>query len=294
MTYPIKNVAVIGATGMIGLPVTRALVEAGFGVTALVRKPDGARAKLPAGVKVLAADVEDEKSLAAAFQGMDAVYVSLSMTPDQTRKDFWTESEGMKAVVSACRTARAPRVAYLSSLMQKNSPMDWWAFQMKRQAVEAVHRSGLDYTIFYPANFMESLPFRMRQGKRIAVAGRPQEGSYWIAAKDYAAQVAAALRRAEAGTNQEYTVQGPEKFKADEAAETFVGNYKAETLSVARAPLALFKLLGLFSPTMDYVRHISEALNTTPEPFAADATWAELGHPQTTLAAFARAAQPAG
>lgn len=288
MSYPIRNLAVIGATGMLGLPVTRALADAGFKVTALVRKPADARAKLPPGVKVVAADVKDEKSLTNALSGMDAVYVSLSITNDQTSKDFWIESEGMKAIVSACRTAKVARVAYLSSVMQKNSRMDWWVLQMKRQAVETLHRSGLDYSIFYPANFMESLPFRMRQGKRIAIAGRPQEGSYWIAAKDYAAQVAAALRRAEAGVNQEYTIQGPEKFKADEAAKTFVENYKAEKLSVARAPLALFKLLGLFSPSMSYVRHISEALNTTPEPFAADATWADLGKPATTLAQFAR------
>lgn len=292
MTYPINKVAVIGATGMLGLPVTRALLEAGFEVTALVRKPADARTKMPVGVQVLAADVEDERTLTAAFSGMDAVYVSLSITPDQTRKDFWIESEGMKAIVSACRAAGVPRVAYLSSIMQKNSPMDWWVLRMKRQAIEIIHRSGLDYSIFYPANFMESLPFRMRQGKRIAVAGRPQEGSYWIAARDYAAQVAAALRRAEAGVNQEYTVQGPEEFRADQAAKVFVENYGAEKLSVARAPLALFKLLGLFSPAMDYVRHISEALNTTPEPFGAGATWAELGRPQTTLASFARAAKP--
>lgn len=288
MSYPISNVAVIGATGMLGLPVTRALADAGFEVTALVRKPADARAKLQAGIKVVAADVQDEKTLTATLSGMDAVYVSLSMTPDQTRKDFWIESEGMKAIVSTCRAAKVPRVAYLSSMMQKNSRMDWWVIEMKRQAVETLHRSDLDYSIFYPANFMESLPFQMRQGNRIAIAGRPLEGSHWIAAKDYAAQVAAALRRAEAGVNQDYTIQGPEKFKADEAAKTFVENYKAEKLSVARAPLALFKLLGLFSPSMSYVRHISEALNTTSEPFAADATWADLGKPATTLAQFSR------
>lgn len=282
----------IGATGMLGLPVTRALADAGFAVTALVRRPEEARAKLPAGVRVLAADVEDARALATALSGMDAVYVSLWMRPDQTRKEYWVESEGMKAIVSACRAAGVPRVAYLSSLMQKNSPMQWWVLRMKRQAIDVLRRGGLDYTIFYPANFMESLPLRMRQGKRIAIAGRPREGSYWIAAGDYAVQVAAALRRAEAGVDQEYTVQGPDKFTADEAARAFVANYRAERLSVARAPLAVFKLLGLFSPTMNYVRHISEALNTTPEPFAAEATWAELGKPPTTLARFAQAFTP--
>lgn len=288
MSYPINKVVVIGATGMLGLPVTRALAKAGFDVTAASRKPDDARAKLPAGIRADAGDVTSESSLAAAFAGADAVYVSLSITPAQTSKDFRLESEGMRAIVSAARAAGVSRVAYLSSIMQKNSAMDWWVLQMKREAVAILQRSGLDYTIFYPANFMESLPLRMRQGKRIAVAGKPRETSYWIAAEDYAAQVAVALQRAEAGLNQEYTIQGPEELRADEAARTFVDNYAAEQLSVARAPLALFRLLGLSSPTMDYVAHISEALNTTPEPFAADKTWADLGKPGTTLAQFAR------
>ncbi len=292
MSYPINKVVVLGATGMLGLPVTRALAQGGFAVTAALRKPEAARALLPAGIRAINADVASESSLAAAFAGADAVYVSLSMTPAQTAKDFRLESDGMRAIVSAARAAGVSRVAYLSSIMQKNSAMDWWVLQMKREAVAILQRSGLDHTIFYPANFMESLPGRMRQGKRLAVAGRPRETSYWIAAEDYAAQVVAALRRAEAGVAQEYTIQGPEKFRVDEAARIFMDNYASERLSVARAPLALFKLLGLFSPTMDYVRHISEALNTTPEPFAADQTWAELGRPHTTLAQFAGRFQP--
>ena len=279
MPYPIKRVAVVGATGLLGLPVTRALVTAGFEVTALARKPEQARGKLPSGVKVVMADVEKGETLVAALAGVDAVYDSLSITPDQTQDGFWTESKGMDAIIGACHAVGVPRIAYLSSLMQKNSHMDWWVLQMKRQAAQSLRQSGLDYSIFYPANFMESLPFRMRQGKRIVLAGRPRETSYWIAAKDYAVQVAAALHRAEAGINQEYTIQGPEKFRADEAAKTFVQNYTAEKLSVAGAPLAVFKLLGMVSPTMNYVRHISEALNTTPEPFDAERTWADLGKP---------------
>ena len=289
MTYPLQRIAVIGATGMLGLPVTRALADAGFAVTALVRDPEAARGKLPSGIGTVAGDVRNEGAVAAALAGADAVYVSLSMTPDQTRKDYQVEPEGMKAIVQACRTAGVPHVAYLSSLMQKNSPMEWWVLGGKRETVDILRRSGLDHTIFYPANFMESLPFRMRQGKRIAIAGRPRETSHWIAAQDYADQVVAALRRAEPGASREYVIQGPEALRADQAAAIFVEHYAAERLSVARAPLAVFTLLGLVSPTMDYVRHISEALNTTPEPFAAEESWRELGKPSTTLAQFARA-----
>ena len=132
MSYPINKVVVIGANGMLGLPVTRALAKAGFDVIAALRKPDDAPATLPAGVRAVAADVTSESSLAATFSGADAVYVSLSMTPAKTRKNFRLESEGMRAIVSAARAVGVSRVAYLSSIMQKNSAMDCWVLQMKR------------------------------------------------------------------------------------------------------------------------------------------------------------------
>ena len=42
-----KKIAVIGATGMLGLPVVVALLELGFEVTALARDPEKARHMLP-------------------------------------------------------------------------------------------------------------------------------------------------------------------------------------------------------------------------------------------------------
>ena len=46
----LKKIAVIGATGMLGIPVVAELVEDGFEVTALVRNPERARRVLPAQV----------------------------------------------------------------------------------------------------------------------------------------------------------------------------------------------------------------------------------------------------
>ena len=40
---PIRKIAVIGATGMLGIPVAIALMEAGFEVTALARNVEQAR-----------------------------------------------------------------------------------------------------------------------------------------------------------------------------------------------------------------------------------------------------------
>lgn len=74
----IKNVAVVGASGNIGAPITEALLAAGFNVTALTR--ESSSSTFPAGVTVKKVDYESVDSLKAALQGQDAV-VSAAATP---------------------------------------------------------------------------------------------------------------------------------------------------------------------------------------------------------------------
>ena len=62
-------VAVVGATGRTGVPVVEQLVARGYKVRALVRDAAAAKAKLPAGVEVVVADVRDPNTLAPALKG---------------------------------------------------------------------------------------------------------------------------------------------------------------------------------------------------------------------------------
>jgi len=72
----IKNVAVIGATGNLGPAVVKALLEAGFSVTALTRIDS--TSTLPAGVKAHKTDYNSAESLAEAFKGQDAVVSTIA------------------------------------------------------------------------------------------------------------------------------------------------------------------------------------------------------------------------
>ncbi|TVY37333.1 Isoflavone reductase-like protein [Lachnellula subtilissima] len=68
----IKNVAIVGASGALGEPILKALVESGkFSVT-VVKRPSS-KASFPASVKVVTADTSSVESVTAAFQGQDAV-----------------------------------------------------------------------------------------------------------------------------------------------------------------------------------------------------------------------------
>ncbi|KAI1737620.1 NmrA-like family protein [Xylaria scruposa] len=67
----IKKVAIFGAAGNFGAPITSALTSAGFDVT-VISRPDSASA-FPTGLPVVRVDYSDVDALATALAGQDAV-----------------------------------------------------------------------------------------------------------------------------------------------------------------------------------------------------------------------------
>src|SRR5688572_17299873 len=137
----IKNILVIGATGMLGKPVTKELVNAGFNVSALVRNPEKAKKELPANVKLIKGDISSEKDLVNAMQGQDAVYLSLSIKQTEKRSAFHSEELGMQNVIKAAKQQNIKRIGYLSSLVmfyQGMNGFNWWVFDIKHKAVEMI------------------------------------------------------------------------------------------------------------------------------------------------------------
>ncbi|WP_329578517.1 NAD-dependent epimerase/dehydratase family protein [Kitasatospora sp. NBC_01250] len=69
-----RKVLITGATGTVGRPLARLLVERGDQVRALVRDPARAAPLLPEGVTAVAGDLTDAASLRAAVAGCDTVF----------------------------------------------------------------------------------------------------------------------------------------------------------------------------------------------------------------------------
>ncbi|KAH7372147.1 hypothetical protein BKA64DRAFT_689191 [Cadophora sp. MPI-SDFR-AT-0126] len=85
MPYPIHSVAIAGATGNTGPTVTKALIDAGFKVTALTRSATKTQALADLGIKIVEVDYLSHESLVSALRGIDAVVVcGVGMLPEQT------------------------------------------------------------------------------------------------------------------------------------------------------------------------------------------------------------------
>ncbi|MBL7745437.1 MAG: NAD(P)H-binding protein [Chitinophagaceae bacterium] len=281
----------IGATGMLGKPVAKELIKSGFDVTLLARDTRKMQSLFP-GQPILQGDVLDVSGLTEAMKGADAVYCNLSIMQNSTGKDPQTEREGMANIIAAAKRSSIKRIAYLSSLVhryQGTNNFDWWAFRIKKEALEKIKTSGLAYTIFYPSTFMEAYPNQMIMGSKIAMLGNSLMPMWFIAAEDYARQVAASFRLLKA-ENREYSIQGAEPFTFDQANKVFIQHYTKRKLKVMKAPIGVMKFLGLFSAKFNYASHICEALNKYPEKFESAGSWEELGKPSISLAEFARTA----
>ncbi len=287
-----NKILVIGASGMLGKPVTLELIRAGFDVSLLGRDTEKLKKLFP-NSPVIKGDVFDSASLQQAMQENEIVYLNLNITQTAKPGQPLTEREGLQNIITAANNTGIRRIVFLSSLIKNYQGMNgfqWWAFDVRQQAVDMIKTSGLLYSIFYPSTFMETLDRQMLQGNRMMLAGKSEAPMWFIAGKDYGMQVAWAMKKA-GDNNQEYTVQGPEPFTFAEAAKVFCENYKSP-LKIMKAPLAPLKLLGLLNQRMNYVWHIMEALNRYPEKFESKKTWLDLGKPTTTLAQYAASLKP--
>lgn len=276
---------------MLGIPVAKQLAAAGFELTALVRNPETAKGKLPAGTKLVQGDLRNPESVDQLLAGQDALYINLAVQQTEKKSDWHAEGEGISTLVESAKKNLTRRIVLLSSLVQRYEGMNnfhWWAFQLKTKAIEAIKGSGIPYTIFYPSTFMESFLGKYKQGKRILMAGVSEFPMYYIAGEDYGKQVARALQLPD--EKMEFVVQGLEPLTQEGATAIFLKHYTKEKLSQSSLPLGVLKFIGNFVSSANYGAHIIEAMTKYPEKFESEDTWRILGTPVVTLKEFAESA----
>ncbi|GAA0548132.1 NAD(P)H-binding protein [Paractinoplanes ferrugineus] len=129
-----KTILVSGASGFIGSHVAERLVEQGYRVRAMTRRPQEYRG---AGEPV-EADVMRAESLGPAFDGVDAAYYlvhSLGSDDFESR-----DAEAARAFAAAAATARLERIVYLGGLGSDSGRLS--AHLRSRRAVEKILRAG--------------------------------------------------------------------------------------------------------------------------------------------------------
>ena len=116
-------VALTGATGFIGRRLTALLLDRGWRVRALVRRPERATALQRMGVELIPGSLDDAASLARLVEGVDGVVHCAGAVRGITVADFERVNvDGVANIARAARAARAARVAGLAVAEQSGRP----------------------------------------------------------------------------------------------------------------------------------------------------------------------------
>ena len=200
-------IVVTGATGQAGSEVARALAARGGRVRAFVRDPGTARRKLGEGVELVAGDLADPRSVRAALDGADALFLSCA---DDPRRVGWETS-----AIDAAAAAGVRRVVKLSAVgAGTGSPVAFWDWH--GQVEQHLRASGTGWVIlrssWYMSNLLAAAAQVAAEGRLYAPAGEARVAM--IDPRDVAAAAAAVLTSPGLSSpvheGQTYLVTGPE------------------------------------------------------------------------------------
>jgi nucleoside-diphosphate-sugar epimerase len=142
------TVAITGATGFIGRQLLGALLEHGFTVRALARRP----VQRVHGVTWVQGSLEDEAALASLVSGATVVIHCAGQVRGGSRAVFQASNvAGTRRLVRAARAQGCERLLVLSSLAARHPTLSWYAESKRdaeRVAVEAAE--GMPVSIFRP------------------------------------------------------------------------------------------------------------------------------------------------
>jgi putative NADH-flavin reductase len=157
------KVVIIGATGNVGSRTMKFAVQAGFDVTAYVRRPEAVLQRK--GVTIAKGDAQDSSALAKALTGSDAVLVAI--TGAVSDGSFMQRT--LPSIITAMKDADVRRIVLVSAFGAGDTAdkAAWFMklayrtvlgkfFRDKAAADALLEESGLEYTIVYPVNLKDA------------------------------------------------------------------------------------------------------------------------------------------
>lgn len=146
------RILVLGAYGLIGLPISSALIAAGYQVTGLARSEALGRSRLPEANWIGAdiASLTDEGSWVSVLDGIDAVVNASGALQDGSKDRLAAlQSDAIRALIAACETAGVKRFVQISA-PGASTVSETTFYRTKGEADTALKASALDWTIFRP------------------------------------------------------------------------------------------------------------------------------------------------
>lgn len=212
--------AVMGITGNVGSEVARNLLAAHQQVRGIVRDVNKAQSWVDLGCTLVPADINDACSLAAAFSGVEAVFILVPPNFDPS-PDFREAEAIASSLVSALDTARPPRVVYLSTIGAQATRTN--LLTQHTIIEEALRKSLVPITFLRAGWFMENSSWDVPAAKNGLIPSflQPLDKPVPMVATADIGRVAAQLLQQSWTGHRIVELEGPRRVTPNEIAAAF-------------------------------------------------------------------------
>jgi NADH dehydrogenase len=236
-------ILVAGGTGTLGTEVVRLLTGRGETVRVLARDPARA-AHVPGGVELVAGDVRDPATLAAAVAGCATVLSAVHGFAGPGRPSPESVDRDANLALIRAATAAGAEHLVLVSVLDAGADHPMSLHRAKYAAEQALKASGLAWTIIRPGPFLETwvgiVGARLGANGPALVFGPGRNPIAFVSARDVAAVVDLAVGDPSL-RGQVLEVTGPEQLSFTQLADRLVtgsgrpGRVRHVALPVLRA-----------------------------------------------------------
>jgi uncharacterized protein YbjT (DUF2867 family) len=208
----IWKILVLGATGMLGKPVTRKMIDMGNQVIVLARDADKAHQIFGNDAVVIPGSALNRENVRAAMAGCDAVHVSLPQKSELSVTQY---------VIDIGKAIGLKRITYISAttVCEENCWFD--LINVKLRTESLIQSCGIASTIFCPTWVMETMYNFIRGNRAALILGRNPPPLHFVAAADLGKMVAASYEDDRA-LGKRLFVHGPESLTLPDAFGRFV------------------------------------------------------------------------
>jgi uncharacterized protein YbjT (DUF2867 family) len=194
-----KSILVTGATGTVGRELAKRLSEKGLSVRAGVRDQAEARKQFGSNIALAPFDFENEKTFAAALEGVEKVFLLPPLLPNQL--------ELMNAFVDAAKRADIRHIVKLSAIgvdeETRPTAVKWHAANEQR-----IRESGVAFTFLRPNSFMQNFFTYFPPRNRAIYLPWGNGTASFVDTRDIAS-VAAKVLTSDGHQGKVYTLTGP-------------------------------------------------------------------------------------
>lgn len=198
-----KVVLVIGATGLLGQPVSQRLEKAGFTVRVMGRSTRRLEQIFPSGFELVEGDVSDVAGLEQNMAGCFGVHISLPSDAG--------EAAGTRHIIEAAKRSSVERVSFVSgtTVCEEHS---WFPLvKEKLEAESIIQAAGIPFVLFRPTWFMEVLPNFVKRSLALCIGSHPSP--YHLLAADDFGEMVARYYQLDQAPNTALQVRGPESVR---------------------------------------------------------------------------------